>query len=211
MDDLFRLTVMICGGYLLGAVPTAYLVARVNGVNIFEVGSGNMGATNVSRALGIHWGVLVLILDGAKGVLAILMARLLLPDAVSVATAVGAIVAIVGHNWSIFALAPTGSLRGGKGASTAYGTLLLIAPLYMILVTSVMAAVIILTTRYVSLAALAVFTTVTLWLMVLVSQHLIDPVFAWYALAVFVLIVYRFRENIGRLLTGTERRLGERA
>jgi len=202
--------VVVVISYLLGAIPMAYLIARLKQVNIFEVGSGNMGATNVSRALGYGWGILVWALDMAKGIVAILIARQVMSDSVAAATALAALMGIVGHNWSIFAARITGKLRGGKGAAIALGTLLIIAPGIVLAITLV-GSVILFLTRYVSLAVLVMFGIATLWMIVLVDQNAMPIEYRSYSLLVAALILYRFRENIERLLRGTERRLGERA
>lgn len=197
-------------GYFLGSVPTAYFVARARGVNIFHVGSGNMGATNVSRALGFWWGIAVWLLDSLKGVVAIVIARAVMSQQLEAATVIAAIMAIVGHNWSLFAAVITGKLSGGKGASIAFATLLVIAP-HIVVGISVVGGAIIALTRYVSLAVLVMFSISTLWMLILVNQQLMAPEYRYYSLLVAALIIYRFRENIRRLLAGTERRLGERA
>jgi glycerol-3-phosphate acyltransferase PlsY len=196
--------------YLLGAIPTAFVVARLRGVNIFKVGSGNMGATNVARALGLGWGILVWFLDTFKGVVAILIARKIMTDTLAVATVISGLACIVGHNWSIFVALLTGKLRGGKGASVAFASLLLIAP-HILPVLLLIGGVILLATRYVSLTVLVMFAVATLWLIALVGDHALSREYTYYALLVAVLILYRFRDNIQRLLTGTERRFGERA
>ena len=92
--ELVVLAVVI--GYIIGSFPTAYIIARLKGVDIFTVGSGNMGANNVARACGPQYGALVWLVDGLKGVLAIVIARLLLPDHQSVASVLGAISAVAG-------------------------------------------------------------------------------------------------------------------
>lgn len=196
--------------YLLGALPTAFIIARLRGVNIFNVGSGNMGATNVARALGLGWGILVWFLDMSKGVVAILIARQLAPGSLAVATVIAGLACIVGHNWSVFVAVLTGKLRGGKGASVAFASLLLIAP-QILPVLLIIGGIILLATRYVSLTVLVMFAVATLWLIALVSNHALPQEYTYYALTVAALILYRFRENIQRLLTGTERRFGERA
>ena len=132
MDSLVaRIIVVVVVSYLLGSIPTAYLVGRLRHVNIFEIGSGNMGATNVIRATGGHW-------LGHSGLVLRQQQRhsgdadrrkLLLPENAVAASVLAAIVAIIGHNWSLFATLLTGTIRGGKGAATAFGTLLLIMPL----------------------------------------------------------------------------------
>src|SRR5512147_1327311 len=116
-EQIVRIVVIVVIGYLLGSVPTAYLIARQKGVNIFEVGSGNMGATNVIRSLGFWWGILVWFFDSLKGIIAILLSNLIMQDNHAAATAISATVAVVGHNWSLFAALVTGTLRGGKGAA----------------------------------------------------------------------------------------------
>ncbi len=114
--------------YVIGSFPTAYLIGRTKGIDIFKVGSGNMGATNVIRALGFRYGALVWAIDAAKGVLAILLARQLAPDFQTTASVLAAVAAVAGHNWSLLATLLTGSIRGGKGAATAMGTFLFLAP-----------------------------------------------------------------------------------
>jgi acyl phosphate:glycerol-3-phosphate acyltransferase len=207
--DLVRIVMVVFISYLLGAIPTAYLIAIAKGINIFQVGSGNMGATNVSRACGFSWGILVWLLDSAKGIVAIFIARLIMYDNPATATTLAAVLAIVGHNWSVFATMLTGKIRGGKGASIAFGTLLIIAP-YIVLGISVVGGAIIALTRYVSLAVLVMFTISTLWIILLVEQNVMPQEYVFYSLGVAALIAYRFRENIRALLMGTERRLGER-
>ena len=210
-DDTLRVLLVIMFSYLLGSIPTAYLVAKAKGINIFEVGSGNMGATNVMRALGFGWGLFVWFCDSLKGIVAILLATLLLPDNPGTATAIAATVAVIGHNWSLFALLFTGTLRGGKGAAIWFGTMLVMAPFQVIAGMCLLGGLIIAGTRYVSLAVLGMFALSTLWVIVLIGQHEMHIEYMFYFLTVTAMILYRFRENIQRLLAGTERRLGEGA
>ena len=210
--ELARVILVVVISYLLGSLPTAYLVGRLRHVNIFEVGSGNMGATNVIRATGgIGWGLLVWFFDSAKGVLAMLIAAQIMPENAATATVLAAIVAIVGHNWSLFATLLTGTLRGGKGAATAFGTLFLIVPFHVIAAMLVLCGFIIALTRYVSLGVLLMFGLAVVWLLVLVGQREIPFEYSLYALGITALILMRFRENIQRLIAGTERRFGEGA
>jgi glycerol-3-phosphate acyltransferase PlsY len=209
-NETVRLLLMIVISYLLGSFPTAYIVAKYKGINIFEVGSGNMGATNVIRVLGVAWGILVWIVDSLKGVLAILIATQLLPENTAAATAISATVAVVGHNWSLFAAMLTGTLRGGKGAAIWFGTMLVMAPFQVIAGMCLLGGLIIAATRYVSLAVLAMLALSIVWVVLLVRQGQLPIEYTFYFMAVTVMVLYRFRENIQRLLTGTERRLGER-
>lgn len=206
-----QLIVIIVIAYLLGSFPTAYIIAKFRHVNIFEIGSGNMGATNVIRVMGIGWGLVVWFLDSFKAVLAILIAVHILPENRALATVIAALCAIIGHNWSLFAALITGTIRGGKGAATAFGTLLMIVPFHVIAAMLVVGGFIIALTRYVSLAVLLMFSLATVWMIVLVTQSEIPWEYAVYSLLLALLIFVRFRGNIQRLLAGTERRLGERA
>jgi glycerol-3-phosphate acyltransferase PlsY len=211
-DYILTMILIAVISYLLGSFPTAYLVAKLHGINIFDVGSGNMGATNVTRVFGNRWGIFVLAVDVAKAIVAIAIAQQIKPEDASIAaaTSVASVAVIIGHNWSLFASILTGHIRGGKGAATAFGTLLMVAPL-QIWVGMVIAGIIIITrTRYVSLAVLSMITIAVIWMTVLIAQNHLDSEVLGYAWGLGLLIMWRFRDNIQRLLTGTERRLGDR-
>ncbi len=201
---------VIAIGYIIGSFPTAYLVARTRGVDIFAVGSGNMGATNVIRAVGMRYGLLVWAIDGVKGILAILLARLIAPDYQATASVLAAVAAVAGHNWSLLATLLTGSIRGGKGAATAMGTFILLAPTLLVALVLAVAMTIVLLTRYVSLGVLTAVAVAGIAFLALVMAGWMDPVYTVYLLAGWMVFV-RHRGNIVRLLAGTERRLGERA
>jgi glycerol-3-phosphate acyltransferase PlsY len=200
--------------YMIGSFPTAYVLGQLKGVDIFATGSGNMGATNIARTFGFWWGIGVWLWDSCKGIVAILLARVILPDSdIWFASVLAGVMAIIGHNWSIWATLLTGAVRGGKGAATAFGTLIMVAPAPVIVAVpfiACLAAVIM--TRYVSLGVLVLFGTSMPWMYFFSAAHRDDiPVWPqFYALLVMILIAYRFRENIQRLLTGTERRLGDK-
>lgn len=214
--------VILCAAvsYLLGSLPTAYLVARAKGVNIFEVGSGNMGGTNVARAVGGGWALLTGLIDVAKGIAAVWLARdAILPEEMGLATAVAATGAGVGHNWSLFATLLTASfsegrlkivVRGGKGAATAFGAMMMIQPVASLAAAAV-AAIIIGGTRYVSLGVLVGFGLANIWLTALIVDGRQAPILLLYVVALSLMLGLGHRGNIGRLLAGTERRLGERA
>lgn len=197
-------------GYLIGSFPTAYVIARVRGVDIFAVGSGNMGANNVARAVGWQFGGLVWLLDGAKGIVAILIARALIPDHQAAASMIGAIAAVAGHNWSFLATLITGSVQGGKGAATASGTLLLLLPTFFVALALAVGALIILITRYVSLGVLSALAVATAAFVLLVVLGTFDPVYLLYIIVTWM-VFFRHRSNIVRLVSGTERRFGDRS
>ncbi len=205
------MTIVVVISYLLGSIPTAFVIAQLKGINIFEIGSGNMGATNVSRAIGTRWGVAVMVFDMIKGAIAIAISRQIMPDSTAAATTISAISAIIGHNWSLFASMLTGKVKGGKGASTAFGTLLMIAPVQVILAMALLGGVIVARTRYVSLAVLTAFALGIAWMNVLVAQKFLTVEVSHYSVILSLLLLLRFRENIQRLLAGNERRLGDRA
>ncbi|MAU13225.1 MAG: acyl-phosphate glycerol 3-phosphate acyltransferase [Anaerolineaceae bacterium] len=217
-QNILPILLIIVTSYLIGSLPTAYLIAKSRNINIFEVGSGNMGGTNVARALGTKWGVITVLLDVCKGIAAIVLARLLLPDEKWGATTISAIAVIIGHNWSLFAtfLYHTAvkskhlTIRGGKGAATALGTMIMIAQPQIIIGMVAVFGVLIALTRYVSLGVLASFTLATIWVYALATQNQLPIEYATYSVLLGILLLWRFRENIQRLLTGQERRLGDR-
>ncbi len=211
LNETTRIIMIVVISYLLGSIPTAYMVAKRKGYNIFEVGSGNMGATNVIRSLGFGWGLFVWFCDSLKGVFAIVAARALLPENMALATALAATISVIGHNWSLFATLITGTLRGGKGAAIWFGTMIVMAPFQVFIVMLMIGGLVIALTRYVSLAVLAMCALSTLWVVFLISQRQWPTEYTFYFLIAAVIILFRFRENIQRLLAGTERRLGDRA
>ena len=219
-DNAAQVLLIILSSYLIGSFPTAYFVGKVKNVNIFEVGSGNMGGTNVARAVGKGWAIFTGLIDVLKGILAVLLARdLILPAQIGVATSVSATCVVVGHNWSLFATVLTASIkegklklivRGGKGAATAFGAMLMIQP-FQILVAATIGLAVIARTRYVSLGVLIGFAVANIWLILLVGAEFQKPILLLYAVALTVMIPLRHWSNVQRLLAGTERRLGERA
>ncbi len=143
--------------FLLGAIPFGFLLARARGIDIRKVGSGNIGATNVSRALGSKAGVFVLFLDVLKGVIPAALGHLLLKDATALAPAdhkiLLGVTAVLGHVFSPFL-----NFRGGKGIATGLGALLGASPLVAVGVLVVF-LIFMLAWRYVSLASIAAATS----------------------------------------------------
>lgn len=216
-QNILQIILIIVMSYLIGSFPTAYLIAKIHNIDIFSVGSGNMGGTNAARALGMGWGLAVIGIDISKGLIAVFLSRFIWPAEMWTATTISSIVVIIGHNWSLFVTliltaANQGRLtiRGGKGAATAFGTLLTVAPVPTIIGMLTFGFTLVVTTRYVSLGVLSAFTVALTWVVVLVAQELLPIQYIPYALMLGVLLLWRFRDNIRRLLTGTERRLGER-
>jgi len=203
-----QVILVIAIAYVIGSIPTAYVVARLKGVDIFAVGSGNMGANNVWRSIGFPYGLLVWALDGSKGIVAILIARQILSDNQAAASAIAAVAAVAGHNWSFLATIITGKLRGGKGAATASGAFIFLAPTLFVALVLAMGALIVLLTRYVSLGVLIAIAASGIVMIGLVVMGTLAPIYSLYLL-ICLMVFVAHRGNIVRLLRGTERRLGE--
>lgn len=200
MLDVVLSLVSIVIGYFLGTIPTGYLVARVRGVNIQEVGSGNIGATNVLRALGVLPAIIVVVLDPLKGAVAALLPSLLGADAWTVALT--GLAAVLGNNFNVLL-----RLRGGKGIATSIGVFLVIDPMTSLLCLTI-GLFTILISRYVSLGSLVGMFSLPLF--VLAGGSFLVP-HLFLAISLTLLAIFRHRENIQRLLNGTERRLGAKA
>jgi glycerol-3-phosphate acyltransferase PlsY len=186
------LALLVIAAYLVGAIPFGYLVARSRGIDITAVGSGNIGATNVHRALGKWLGLLVFMLDVLKGLAPALVAYYLLKSQ-SYSFAVG-IAAIGGH-----CLSPFLKFKGGKGIATGLGAMLGSCPLVALSAFAVFFVCMVFT-RYVSLSSMvAALTIIPSGILFKVQEVLLVP---YGVLTVFVL--YRHRANIQRLLNGTE-------
>jgi len=189
--------------YLLGAIPFGYIIARVRGVDIQRVGSGNIGATNVFRTVGKSWGILTFVCDVLKGFAPVFI----LPRFAAAAGTAGgpeglkvfcACLAIVGHNWPVYL-----RFKGGKGVATSTGALLGMAPLGLAIGLGAWSLTFLLF-RYVSLASIAAALAIAIAVWPLyVKDGLLIPV-ALCALA--ALVIWRHRANIKRLLQGTENR-----
>ncbi len=199
-------------GYLLGSLPFGYLVARAKGVNIFEVGSKNPGATNVRRVLGSGPGNLVLALDAAKGALAAFapwgyrMAFRASAPALDAAdygylAIAGLVGAIMGHSFSCF----TG-FRGGKGVATGAGGFAVLFPLGALIAATVWGLTALIS-RFVSLASMLAAVSLPVAAILLKQSTVLVIVSA----AVAVFVVVRHRANISRLLAGTESKIGQKA
>lgn len=204
MGPLIAALSSLLGGYLLGSIPFAVLIARGYGVDIFSLGSGNPGATNVMRNLGKKAGYTCFLLDAGKGITAAALGFLLAgfaarsnPELVAI---LGLIGAILGHSFSAFI-----GFRGGKGVATTVGGLFVVLPLVMLIGVGLW-VFFFYSTRYVSLASLA------LGLSLPVSAFFLESELALgLCLALCVLIVVRHRANIQRLLAGTEPRAGAKS
>jgi glycerol-3-phosphate acyltransferase PlsY len=189
----------LAAGYLIGSIPAGYVVARLGGIeDIRRVGSGNIGATNVLRTLGWKYGLVVLGLDAAKGILGALVMRW--AGGGPVAQTLGGLSAFVGHLWPF-----TLGFKGGRGVATGFGLMTVLDPPAGLVGAGVFVAVVA-STRYVSLGSMSAACLAVLTLLLRrrpVGQVLLCALGA-------VAIVWRHRPNIDRLLAGTESRFSWR-
>ncbi len=202
--------VVVFAAYLIGSVPSGFLVGKARGIDIRTVGSGNIGATNVFRALGTPAGIFVLLADALKGwisvsLVAAAMAGWLAPGTrgqpVENLQIVAGIGAVLGHNYTVWL-----RFRGGKGIATSAGVLLALVPgaLGIVLVVWILVFAL---SRYVSLASLCASAALPLATWLTHQSRALLIVTA----ALAVLAIYKHRSNIQRLLKGTENRFGKKS
>ncbi|HLK16199.1 MAG TPA: glycerol-3-phosphate 1-O-acyltransferase PlsY [Fimbriimonadaceae bacterium] len=189
---------LIFGAYILGGIPLGVIVARAHGIDIFKVGSGNIGATNVYRAVGGRWAGIVFAGDIAKGLIPTLLARTLFPTQEAYWVAGGAS-ATLGHCFSPFL-----RFRGGKGVACLLGMVLGISVVDTAWAFGTFLVILALT-RYVSLGSLIGVPTAAVVAFVRHENPVIIGTFA----AAALLTVLLHRKNIKRLLDGTESKFGK--
>lgn len=205
-----KFVILIIGAYLLGSIPFGLIIARAHDKDLRSIGSGNIGATNLSRALGKKWAYLCFILDVAKGLVPMLIATSFISSPPVVAELFLALAAscaaVLGHIFPIYI-----KFRGGKGVATSFGVALGLWPYYTTcsLVAFGVWAVTVLTWRYVSLASIAASVAFPLALvLVIVLTPGWDFTNLWplliAAIAIPIIVIARHRENIKRLIAGTE-------
>lgn len=190
---------IILGSYLLGAVPFGLVITRLAGLgDIREIGSGNIGATNVLRTGRKDLALATLLLDAGKGAIAVLLTACIakLPG---LAAAAG-LAAFIGHCFPIYL-----KFKGGKGVATFFGTLFAISPILGLIAGATWGLVALLF-RMSSLAGLSSAVAAP------VASYFLSGAGEWPFLAGMTLIIFiRHHENIGRILSGTESKIGKKA
>lgn len=202
--DLRFVLIFICS-YLIGSIPFGYLiVSATTGSDVRQTGSGGTGATNVSRRAGKGAGVLTLVLDALKGAGAVLFAKLLLsgsdPSTAVSWIGLAGILAMLGHIFPVWL-----RFRGGKGVATGIGVFVVLFPLAVIFA-GIIFLVVVWLTRYISLGSMLGAVSIPFFVLLLSWFRDVTgkmPLFIT-ALCGAVLIIYAHRENIRRLVNGTE-------
>jgi len=184
--------------FLMGSIPVGLIVAKIKGVDLRKVGSGNIGATNVLRAIGKGPALITLAGDLLKGFIPVIIGGYILED--SLGTGMIGLSAILGHDFSIFL-----RFRGGKGVATSLGVLLAFSPVVAVL-TIIIWIIIVFMTRYSSLGAIVSFLLLPL------NIYVFDYSYNKFVVSIFItlLLLFKHRGNLERLYKGREPRIGER-
>lgn len=192
--------VLLIGAYLLGSIPFGLLIGKkVERLDITKAGSGNIGATNVAREVGLKWGIITLLADTLKGFIPVAFAYYLLGSSTEINEALKGMVgfsALLGHQFSVY-----NRFKGGKGVATCLGVFLAISPISC-LFSAIVFFVLVYLWRYISLGSISAALSMPIWL------YLVGHSTSMILLSVIMslLITVQHRENIKRLIQGNERR-----
>ncbi|HZV46991.1 MAG TPA: glycerol-3-phosphate 1-O-acyltransferase PlsY [Thermodesulfovibrionales bacterium] len=192
--------ILLIAAFVLGSIPFGIITAKVKGIDLKKVGSGNIGATNVLRSLGRWPAVITLLGDILKGTLAVAIGKY--SGVEPLYEGLIGIAAILGHNFSIFL-----GFKGGKGVATSLGVLLMYTP-HVALVTLIVWIGVVLFTKYSSLGAIVSFALLPLNIMLFDFQ---DKTKFIISILISLFIIIRHKDNIKRLMKGTERKIGQHA
>jgi glycerol-3-phosphate acyltransferase PlsY len=191
---------LVIGTYLLGSIPSGLLISRkVARLDITKAGSGNIGATNVAREVGLKWGIIALAVDTLKGFIPVALAHSLLWSSGETLEALKGIVglsALLGHQFSVY-----NRFRGGKGVATCLGVFLAISP-FPCLLSGIVFLTLVSIWRYVSLGSLVAALAMPIWLYLLGYSTPLTVI----SLIISALIIFLHRGNVKRLIQGNERR-----
>lgn len=207
---------LILPAYFLGSIPFGLLIGKIGGVDIRLHGSRNIGATNVWRTLGPKFGLSTFLLDAAKGFCAVALAQQIAwrqvpqpapEDYLAYAGVFAALACIIGHSFPIWL-----RFKGGKGVATSLGVLIGLLPAFATGVVLAVWVIIFAASRYVSLASVVAALALPVTVGSLLYLHRLDGnVYFAFSCAAALLVIRRHRENIRRLLAGTENRFGKKS
>jgi glycerol-3-phosphate acyltransferase PlsY len=193
--------------YLLGSIPAGYIAGRIAGIDIRHAGSGNIGATNVTRVLGKRYGYPVFIVDFLKGLTAVSMSILIEKRAQPISAPtelfgiVAAISCVIGHAFPVWL-----SFKGGKGVATSMGALFGLMP-FMALIGIAVWVITFEVTRYVSVASMTAALAVPISILILMPlKQTGGTVLLYFSICLAALVIFRHRSNLSRLVRGTEPR-----
>lgn len=214
---MLNLLFIVILSYLVGSIPVSIIMTKIiKGVDVRDFGSGNAGGTNASRVLGKKYGMLIILLDALKGVIAVvLISRLYFGsfpfpnttpfDDFTLVQIIAGVAAIIGHIWTIFA-----GFKGGKGIATGLGVLVSIVTIDLLVAFGIFLAVMFIS-KYISLASIIAAISVPLTMIVrenifgveIQSYHTILP----FVIGIALLVIYTHRSNVERLLSGSENKI----
>lgn len=194
---IVQFILLVIFSYLVGSIPTAYLTGRLlKGIDIREVGSGNVGATNVFRTVGKTTGVIVLFIDITKGVVPVVIASRIFPEPYTEAAQIlTGIAAICGHNWTVFL-----KFKGGKGVATSTGVVLSLVPMAALTALGIFIATVAIT-RYISVGSIVAAAILPILVKIMYPSQNVLFIFT---LLLSLLIILKHKSNIQRLLKHEE-------
>ena len=188
----------VLAAYLMGSIPFAQLLSKRRGIDLRRVGSGNVGASNVLRTLGVRPAVLAMMLDAVKGTVAVLIAQRL-TNGVAAPVAAG-LASMIGHVYPVWL-----RFRGGKGVATAAGAFAVLTPVAAVAAVGAFLLTVALT-RFISVGSMVAALTLAAWAIASDAPRIVEVGAAIGA----VLVLIGHRANVLRLVAGTERRVGQR-
>jgi len=195
--------------YLIGSIPSGYLVARRQGVDIRQYGSRNIGATNVLRVMGKKWGYLVFLCDSFKGFLAVKLGMVIAAHSLLspvLGGVIAAIACILGHNYTIWL-----GFKGGKGIATSGGVVLALFPITVVCCMALIWFVVFYVGKYVSLASIAAAVALPFAVFLIVAKTGAEFwILFCFSVLIGALAVWRHQANIVRLMNGTESQFGKK-
>ena len=200
------LTVLVAAlAYLIGCFSTGTIISNAQGVNIRNEGSKNTGASNVLRVLGLKSGLICFLGDFFKAVLACWLGSIILPGSTfgiaRFGTLLAGLMVIIGHNWPVFY-----GFKGGKGVACSVAVIFYVDPLWGI-ISIVLCVSVIAITRFISLGSMTMLLS---YMILMCIAHCGEWFTCLFTVILFVLCVIRHRSNIGRLLNGTENKIGQK-
>lgn len=202
--NIFKILICLTIGYFFGNISVSYLIGKAHNVDIRKYGSGNAGATNVVRVLGVKEGVAAFFGDALKAVFAMWLVRFLLypgDDMQIVLQLITGVGTVLGHNYPFWLEG-----RGGKGIATT-GGIMFALDWRLALIAFILFALIVVVTKYVSVASLTIMFLLPIWLIIKYPGQYYIHILGWFFV---VFAFYRHKANIKRLIKGTENKVGQK-